>query len=44
MDTGIFGATNEEAILGLEDDLNKWYQNNPGVHKITGRLTIAREY
>jgi hypothetical protein len=42
MDLGVFGATNAEAVAGLEEDLQSWYDANKGVYKIQGELNFSR--
>ena len=42
MDLGVFGATNDEALHGLQKDLDAYYANNKKAHRIQGPLTLPR--
>ena len=42
MDTGIWGANNEDALEGLKKELKEYYNSHPELHRTQGELTLPR--
>jgi hypothetical protein len=42
MDTGVFGANNDDAIENLEADMKTYYQNTNEPYRLRGKLVMNR--